>query len=147
MYFSFGYIGKKGILKMKLVSQIPRNTNSAFSHRLTNMLKKTIKKDSGAIPNKDSASWYEHIVVSNDDGDVCAEAYVLLIAPPGRFDEGQDKWIAISDSVRGLLADGKEVRSLERGHARGYSNQSNLVFPELDETVPPIQKTENTQRR
>ena len=132
---------------MPTVLEIPREVASAFAHRLTNMLKKTIKKDSGAIPNKDSASWYEHIVVCNDDGDVCAEAYVLLIAPPGRFDEGQDKWIAISDSVRGLLADGKEVCSLERGHARGYSNQSNLVFPELDETVPPIQKTENTRRR
>ena len=132
---------------MPTVLEIPREVASAFSHRLTNMLKKMVMKDSGAIPNKDSASWYEHIVVSNDDGDVCAEAYVLLIAPPGRFDEGQDKWIAISDSVRGLLADGKELRSLERGHARGYSNQTNLVFPELDETVPPIQKTENTRRR
>jgi len=132
---------------MPTVLEIPREVASAFSHRLTNMLKKMVMQDSGAIPNKDSASWYEHIVVSNDDGDVCAEAYVLLIAPPGRFDEGQDKWIAISDSVRGLLADGKELRSLERGHSRGYSNQSNLVFPELDETVPPIQKTENTRGR
>ena len=132
---------------MPTVLEIPREVASAFSHRLTNMLKKMVMKDSGAIPNKDSASWYEHIVVSNDDGEVCAEAYVLLIAPAGRFDEGQDKWIAISDSVRGLLADGKELRSLERGHARGYSNQTNLVFPELDETVPPIQKTENTRRR
>lgn len=132
---------------MPTVLEIPREVASAFAHRLTNMLKKTIKKDSGAIPNKDSASWYEHIVVCNDDGDVCAEAYVLLIAPPGRFDEGQDKWNAISNSVRSLVAGGKEVRSLERGHARGYSNQSNLVFPELDETVPPIQKTENTRRR
>ena len=132
---------------MKLVLQIPADAASAFAHRLNSMLKKMLRKDSGVIPNQDSASWYEHIVASNDDGEVCAEAFVLLIAPPGRFDEGQAKWNAISESVRSLLADGDEVRSLERGHSRGYSNQSDVVFPELDETVPPIRKAEKSNWR
>lgn len=133
---------------MRAFLELPIDITSAFAHRLTSMLKKTLRKDSGAIPDQDSASWYEHLVVANDDGEVCAEAFVLLIAPPGRIDQGQAKWHAISDSVRNLLADGNnELRSLERGHARGYSNQPNAVFPELDETVPPLRQAEKPTRR
>ena len=132
---------------MRLFLEVPIEATSAFAHWLTNILKKTIRKDTGVIPNQDSASWYEHLVTYNDDGEVCAEAFVLLIASPGRIDQGQAKWHAISDSVRNLLVDGNELRSLERGHARGYSNQPNAEFPELDETVPPLRKTEKPGRR
>ena len=134
---------------MGIAFEVSADADSAFAQRLAEILKKSTKRDVGAIPNKDSASWYEHIVSSNADGEVCAEAFVLVIAPDGRHDEGQDKWDAISDYVHNLLGDGVEVRQLERGHSRGYSNHSekNITFPSLDETVPQNRTTQPPDRR
>ena len=134
---------------MRIVLEVPVDADSAFAHRLADRLKRVIKKDSGAIPNENSAAWYEHIVSSDTDGEICAEAFVLLIAPAGRHGEGQDKWDAISSSVRSLLADGDEVRHLERGHSRSYTNHSEdeVVFPSLDETVPKNRTAQKPRRR
>ena len=134
---------------MGIAFEVSADAESAFAHRLADLIKKTIKKDIGAIPDKDSSSWYEHIVSSNADGEVCTEAFVLVIAPNGRHGEGQDKWDAISEFVRSLLSNGEEVRPLERGYSRAYSNplEKNITFPSLDETVPQNRTSQLPNRR
>ena len=123
---------------MKNVSKDSDEAGSAFARRLTELSDKTAKKDSGAVLDRNAASWFEHIVSANADGEVCAEAFVLVVAPDGRYGEGQEKWDAISESVRRLLGDGREVQQMERGHTRSYPNPSekSIDFPTLDETVP-----------
>lgn len=123
---------------MGIAFEVSADADSAFAHRLAELLKNTIKDDTGAIPDQNSASWYEHMVASDAEGEVCAEALALVIAPKGRHGAGQDQWDAISESVRGLLGRGAGVRLLKRGHARSYANppERNITFPSLDETVP-----------
>lgn len=91
------------------------DADSAFVHRLAYLLGKADKDDKGIIPDKDSATWYEHLVSSDADGEVNAEAFVLVIVPANRQAEGQEKWQAISESVEGLLNDGGIVRPVRQG--------------------------------
>ena len=80
-----------------------------------------------------SATWYEHLVSTDVDGEVKAEAFVMVITPADRFEEGREKWNAISDSVKCLLNDGDNLRSLKHGEVEGTSflrHQSQIVNPD-----------------
>ena len=118
---------------MKLVLQIPADVNSAFAHSLTALLNQTLKDDQGLIPEDNSASWYEHLVSSDADGTVNAEAFVLLITPGELTEEGQEKWGAIAESIRNLLNDGDATRSLMKGRATGYPGHSESKISYLGE--------------
>ena len=69
---------------------------------------------------------------------VDAEVFVLVITPARLYEESQDKWTAIADSVRSLLNDGGEVRSLMQGQSKSYQNHSEnkVVIPRLNESAP-----------
>ena len=103
---------------MSVVLNIQVEADSAFAQRLASLLNRAMKNDNGVIPDKDSATWYEHLVSRGAEGEVKAEAFVMVITPSDRFDEGQEKWNAISNSVRSLLNDGDDVRSLKHGESR-----------------------------
>ena len=103
---------------MSVVLNIQVEADSAFAERLASLLNRSMKNDNGVIPHKDSATWYEHLVSTDADGEVKAEAFVMVITPADRFEEGHEKWNAISDSVRSLLDDGDKVRSLKHGESR-----------------------------
>ena len=91
------------------------DADSALAHRLAHVLDRMGEKDKGVIPDKDSATWYEHLVSADDDGEVNAEAFVLVIVPANRRDEGQEKWQGISESVQDLLSTGGKVNPLREG--------------------------------
>ena len=118
---------------MKLVLQIPADVTSAFAHSLTALLNQTLKDDQGLIPEDNSASWYEHLVSSDADGKVNAEAFVLLITPGQLTAEGQEKWAAIAESLRSLLNDGDATRSLMHGRATGNPGHSESKISYLGE--------------
>ena len=93
------------------------DADSALAHRLAYVLEKTDKNDRGVIPDDNSATWYEHLVSTDDDGEVSAEAFVLVIVPANRRDEGQKKWQTISESVQDLLNGGGKVSPLREGNS------------------------------
>ena len=134
---------------MGLVLKVPVDADSAFAHKLVSLIDEIVKGDKGLIPDKESASWYEHLVSCDVDGKVNAEAFVLVITPTELHEEGQEKWNAISGSVRDALNDGEETRTLMRGWAMGYPNHSeqNITFPSLDETVPKDRTSQPQERR
>ena len=98
------------------------DADSAFARRLAYIADKTGKNDKGVIPDEDSATWYEHLVSTDDDGRVNAEAFVLVIVPASHQEEGQEKWQAISESVQDLLKSGGTVQPLREGksHKQRY---------------------------
>jgi hypothetical protein len=103
---------------MGVVLNVQVEASSAFVHRLASLLNQAMKNDNGAIPDGDSATWYEHLVSTDVGGEVNTEAFVMVIAPASRFDEGREKWNAISESVRNLLDEGDGVSSLKHGESR-----------------------------
>ena len=109
---------------MSVVLNIQIEADSAFAQRLAALLNRSMKNDNGVIPHKDSATWYEHLVSTDADGEVKAEAFVMVITPSDHFEEGHEKWNAISDSVRNLLNDGDNVRSLKHGESRTLLSHS-----------------------
>ena len=118
---------------MRVFLEFPTDATSAFAHRLTALLNQTLKDDQGLIPEDNSASWYEHLVSSDADGKVNAEAFVLLITPGELTKEGQDKWGAIAESLRSLLNDGDATRSLMKGRATGNPGHSESKISYLGE--------------
>ena len=123
---------------MRVFLEFPTDATSAFAHSLTALLNQTLKDDQGLIPEDNSASWYEHLVSSDADGKVNAEAFVLLITPGELTEEGQDKWGAIADSLRSLLNDGDATRSLMHGRATGHPGHSESKISYLGEKSLPI---------
>lgn len=102
---------------MSLVLKVPVSADSAFAHKLVSVLDELVKEDRGLIPDKNSAAWYEHIISKDTSGSVNAEAFVLVITPSERFQEGQEKWAAISGAIRELVSDGTGTHALMEGNA------------------------------
>ena len=109
---------------MGLTLKIHTEANSAFAYKVASLIDDLLKDDRGVIPEDNSAAWYEHLVSSDADGKVNAEAFVLVITPSELSEEGLGKWEAVSHSVRNLLNDGNETRSVMRGQAVGYPKHS-----------------------
>ena len=104
---------------MSLVLKIPVDADSAFAYKLASLLDDIVKEDPGLIPEDNSASWYEHLVSKNAEGQVNAEAFVLVITPLERQQEGHDKWSTISRAVRDLLEADGETSPLLKGWSVG----------------------------